>query len=397
LARFLCPGNKLGAVVVASALAVLTSQFLTPFEGAASAQPPPVQSESIVNVANSGSCLDAEYANYGVNGDPIQLWTCDGNDEQQFFLYGDEVLNWNNQCLAADVSNWPNNHDPIVLENCNSSLPEQKWELESDGVLENQSETSKCVDADSDSYPINGDVIQLYSCNPDANEQVWEQSDQYCTDTNQIWEYGEQFTAQQSGDWYGELGTYSTTTASVPDDSNDLELSHLYMQDYEGSPQEIEVGFYIGQGTPDESSPTWYYAYENSNSIYQETDISSPQPTIGNQYPYKIEYEGTTDGGTEGKWQVFWSTYSSSVFDIVGLFAGDPMAGGEIQTAVSGNPVGINSQGDSPFQLEDSSNTWDDWNTSLPGGTHSCGDPGVTYTDDSPWESFTVEGGINGG
>ena len=126
--------------------------------------------EPIYNT-NSGVCLGADSGDYGNNGDGIELWTCDGAAEQQWYSNGTNIVNQDGLCLDANSNQYPSNGDNLQLWSCNSNS-EQTWSTGSTGNIIN-SNKSYCVDADSISYPDNGDALQLWSC--DVNdEQVWD-------------------------------------------------------------------------------------------------------------------------------------------------------------------------------------------------------------------------------
>jgi len=134
-----------------------------------------VWSKGIANVQNSGTpstCLDANSNDYPSDGDAVQLWSCNGNGEQQWQVTSAGQLEnaQTGMCLDANSNDYPNSGDNIQLWSCNGN-GEQQWHFTSAGQLEN-AQTGMCLDANSNDYPSDGDNIQLWSCNTNP-EQEW--------------------------------------------------------------------------------------------------------------------------------------------------------------------------------------------------------------------------------
>lgn len=137
---------------------------------------------TVTNLYNSDvhMCIDANSGNYGLDGDNIQLWYCNGNQEQTWDIETNpgvgHIESADGLCLDANSNDYPNNGDPLQLWTCNNN-PEQLWytSLADDGAyyqLRNASYPGMCIDADSTDYPNDGDQIQLWACNTNP-EQLW--------------------------------------------------------------------------------------------------------------------------------------------------------------------------------------------------------------------------------
>lgn len=143
-----------------------------------------VAAVTLYNIAEAdGLCLDAmNSGSYGLNGDPIQLWTCNNNPPQLWRLEevnggeGVLIINADGQCLDADSNAFPSDGDQIQLWTCNASRPEQVWGYWQDepGVVQvvNADRTGYCLDSKSQDFNDNGDPIQLWSC-ATTDEQQW--------------------------------------------------------------------------------------------------------------------------------------------------------------------------------------------------------------------------------
>jgi hypothetical protein len=139
---------------------------------------------AVIRNYQSGKCLDAD-ANYlSQNGDRVQLWDCNGGDNQKWYL---EPINPNDpsqlrlrnvaddKCLDADANNINNNGDKVQLWACGGGT-EQKWRVYtgSTNVLVFQNlANGKVLDADANGINNNGDRVQVWDWWGGAN-QIWQ-------------------------------------------------------------------------------------------------------------------------------------------------------------------------------------------------------------------------------
>ncbi|MFD9562165.1 RICIN domain-containing protein [Streptomyces sp. NPDC059994] len=73
-------------------------------------------------------CLDADFDGGG-NGTKVQAWTCNGSDQQKWYLYDDwtwENAHFRGMCLDADFDGHGANGTKVQLWSCNGS-DQQKW------------------------------------------------------------------------------------------------------------------------------------------------------------------------------------------------------------------------------------------------------------------------------
>ncbi|MBM7773219.1 uncharacterized protein (DUF2147 family) [Actinokineospora baliensis] len=78
---------------------------------------------------SQNQCLDADLNGGGANGTKVQLWDCNGSDQQQWLLdfENKQLINkkfW--ACLDADLNGGGANGTKLQLWTCNSS-DQQKW------------------------------------------------------------------------------------------------------------------------------------------------------------------------------------------------------------------------------------------------------------------------------
>ncbi|EPX55599.1 peptidase, M27 (PrtB) family [Cystobacter fuscus DSM 2262] len=109
-----------------------------------------------------GKCLDADATSSGTNGTRIQLWDCNGWDNQNWQLLADGTIrSVGGKCLDADANNSGANGTRVQLWDCNG-WDNQKWQLLADGTI--RSVGGKCLDADANSSGANGTSVQLWDC-----------------------------------------------------------------------------------------------------------------------------------------------------------------------------------------------------------------------------------------
>jgi hypothetical protein len=138
---------------------------------------------AVIRNAQSGKCLDADGNHLDQNGDRVQLWDCNGGDNQKWYL---EPVNPQNpsqfrlrnvadqKCLDADANGLNNNGDKVQLWGCGSGL-EQRWLVYhgsgNDLVFKNMAD-GKVLDADANGINNNGDRVQVWDWWGGAN-QIW--------------------------------------------------------------------------------------------------------------------------------------------------------------------------------------------------------------------------------
>jgi hypothetical protein len=155
-----------------------TSPASSAADGALAADP--VLYRKVRNLAAENICLDADNGTHGQNGTKVQLWQCNGWDNQAWFLvpipgkpsgwYTITNLGHNRKCLDADNGTIGGNGTRVQMWDCNGWV-NQQWLLFGDHTIQNAS-SRRCLDGDTRTLPANGTKVQLWDCNNGAH-QAW--------------------------------------------------------------------------------------------------------------------------------------------------------------------------------------------------------------------------------
>lgn len=129
--------------------------------------PPP---RPIIN--GGGLCLDVHAPDQGKDGGRVQLWQCNGSDQQLWTQQGPRIVSLAGKCLDANLGTLKQNGGAVQVWACNGSV-QQRWSWTGAQV---RSGGGKCLDANLGALRQNGDVVQLWDCNK-AVQQRWRQPD----------------------------------------------------------------------------------------------------------------------------------------------------------------------------------------------------------------------------
>jgi chitinase len=113
-----------------------------------------------------GLCLDDRSASTA-DFNPIQVYTCNGTNAQQWTVASGNALQVLGECLDVDAAGTANG-TAVDLYTCNGTGA-QAWEPQSDGELLNPA-SGKCLD--DTGYGGSGTQVQIWACADTAN-QVW--------------------------------------------------------------------------------------------------------------------------------------------------------------------------------------------------------------------------------
>lgn len=159
---------------IVSALAAL---FVLVLPSVASAEP--VLYRKVRNLAAENICLDADNGTLGQNGTKVQLWQCNGWDNQAWFLdpIPNKPVGWytisnlgHRKCLDANNGELGRNGARVQMWDCNG-WENQQWQLFSNHTVKNVGH-GRCLDGDTVTLPANGTKVQLWDCNNGAH-QAW--------------------------------------------------------------------------------------------------------------------------------------------------------------------------------------------------------------------------------
>lgn len=115
---------------------------------------------SITGPGSFSQCLDVN-TNTGVNGNAIQLWTCNGVQGQQWTMNTNGTVQSFGKCLDI-VGNGTANLTKVELWTCNG-VGGQQWRPQPNGSLLNP-QSGRCLD-DPGGNTANGTQLQIYDCN----------------------------------------------------------------------------------------------------------------------------------------------------------------------------------------------------------------------------------------
>ena len=121
----------------------------------------------VVAGAGTGLCIDDRDSNVS-DGNPIQIYTCNGSDTQELTIAPDRTIRTLGKCM--DVTHGGTRSGTLVdLYQCNGTGA-QEWTRGSSGALVNP-ESGRCLD-DPGSSTTPGTQLQIYTCNG-TNAQSW--------------------------------------------------------------------------------------------------------------------------------------------------------------------------------------------------------------------------------
>ncbi|MDH6133831.1 hypothetical protein P3T37_003229 [Kitasatospora sp. MAA4] len=127
---------------------------------------------------HGGKCLDGDLNTIGNNGGVVQLWDCNGWNNQVWDWVPSTVngAGWytiqndhGGQCLDGDLNGIPNNGAKVQLWGCNG-WNNQQWAW--GGATLVNGTGGQCLDGDLNTIGNNGGVVQLWACNGWDN-QAW--------------------------------------------------------------------------------------------------------------------------------------------------------------------------------------------------------------------------------
>jgi chitinase len=164
-----CPGGNGGAASpTCSGVSESTGQFTSAFTGAGGGNPPPPPppGSGPVTLAYNGLCLDDRGAST-TNFNPVQVYTCNGTNAQQWTLTSSNQLMTLGKCLDVAGAGTANG-TTVDLYDCNGTGA-QVWVHQSNGAYLNPN-SGKCLD--DTGWGGSGTQSQIWACSGNSN-QSW--------------------------------------------------------------------------------------------------------------------------------------------------------------------------------------------------------------------------------
>ena len=121
-------------------------------------------------ISGGGLCLDVHAPDQHRNGGRVQLWACNGSDQQLWTVRGKQIVSLAGKCLDVDLPELQKNGGRVQVWDCNGSV-QQRWNLQRQQL---RSEGGKCLDAQLPTLRKNGGMVQIWDCNG-APQQNWSQ------------------------------------------------------------------------------------------------------------------------------------------------------------------------------------------------------------------------------
>lgn len=134
--------------------------------------------EPVKIVSGAGLCLDVHAPDQFKNGAKVQVWACNGSNQQTWVIDegGDAIISLAGKCLDVHAPDQATDGGRVQVWNCNRQL-QQKWQthvMQPVGVMTKpiRSGAGKCLDVHAPDQFKNGAKVQVWSCNA-SMQQDW--------------------------------------------------------------------------------------------------------------------------------------------------------------------------------------------------------------------------------
>jgi hypothetical protein len=126
---------------------------------------------AIIYSSHDGRCLDSDVATATHNGTKVQVWQCNGWNNQAWTIYADHSIRstHDGRCLDEDIAGGTRNGTKVQVWDCNG-WDNQKWTVYTDHSIRN-SHDGRCLDEDIAGGTHNGTKVQVWDCNGWDNQK----------------------------------------------------------------------------------------------------------------------------------------------------------------------------------------------------------------------------------
>jgi hypothetical protein len=121
-------------------------------------------------VSSGGLCLDVNAPDQHVNGGRVQVWACNGSDQQRWTIEDGRVVSLAGKCLDANLAELQKDGGKVQIWDCNGST-QQRWRMQG---RELRNGGGKCLDVNLPQLHQNGGTVQIWECNQ-SPQQSWSQ------------------------------------------------------------------------------------------------------------------------------------------------------------------------------------------------------------------------------
>jgi Ricin-type beta-trefoil lectin domain len=124
--------------------------------------------QAVQIVSGAGKCLDVHEPDQYNNGGRVQVWTCNGRKQQDWFVERGALRSSVGKCL--DVSAPDQRGARVQIWDCNGA-PQQRWSFDRN---DNKIRIGdKCLDVHAADQRKDGATVQVWDCLPAAEQQTW--------------------------------------------------------------------------------------------------------------------------------------------------------------------------------------------------------------------------------
>ncbi|WP_386824673.1 RICIN domain-containing protein [Lysobacter brunescens] len=118
--------------------------------------------------SGAGKCLDVHAPDQHNNGGHVQVWDCNGSQQQVWRFQDGAILSGAGKCLDVHAPDQNSNGARVQVWDCNGSL-QQTWTLQGDVI---RSGAGLCLDVHAPDQDKNGGRVQVWACNG-SRQQTW--------------------------------------------------------------------------------------------------------------------------------------------------------------------------------------------------------------------------------
>ena len=130
----------------------------------------PIAMHPIAFVSGAGKCLDVHAPDQFNNGAKVQVWDCNGSQQQTWARDGKTIRSAAGKCLDVHAPDQDKNGGRVQVWDCNGSPQQQfEWDGRSQVI---RTGASKCVDVHAPDQDKNGGRVQVWDCN-NTLQQNW--------------------------------------------------------------------------------------------------------------------------------------------------------------------------------------------------------------------------------
>lgn len=118
--------------------------------------------------SGAGKCLDVHAPDQARDGAHVQVWDCNGSQQQTWRFVNGAIRSGAGKCLDVHAPDQRNNGARVQVWECNGSV-QQTWTLQGNEL---RSGAGLCLDVHAPDQENNGGRVQVWTCNG-SRQQTW--------------------------------------------------------------------------------------------------------------------------------------------------------------------------------------------------------------------------------